>query len=72
MLRARPSARQLAVQPTLQPRGIAMTPPEMLIERKEDTRPRRFIAMWKPELVIALIIRDNGVQTIACQFAVNW
>lgn len=70
-LRARPSAGRIVLQPPLQPRGIAMTPPKMLVERKEDTRPRRFIAVWKPELMIALIIRDNGVQAITYQFAVN-
>lgn len=66
---ARPAARAPSFHPSLQSRGIPMAPPEMLVERKEDTRSRRFIAVWKPELVIAFLICGDGVQAISRQFA---
>lgn len=46
-----------------------MTPEEMLIERKEDARARRFITVLEPEAVIARFILGNAVQAVARQFA---
>ncbi len=66
---ARQRPRAPSFHPSLQSRGIPMAPPEMLVERKEDTRSRRFIAVWKPELVIAFLICGDGVQAISRQFA---
>lgn len=46
-----------------------MPPPEMWIDRKDDRHRDRLRADVEPELVIALVIRCDGVETIPGQFA---
>ena len=67
----RPAAGPLSLQPSYQTAGIAVAPPEMRIDWKEDRRADHFPAGGEPKLMIALAIGGDGVQTIAGQFAEN-
>nr|WP_319797903.1 hypothetical protein [Nitrobacter sp.] len=62
---ARPTARALSLQPPHQTARIAMAPPKMRIDRKDDRRMNRLRADVEPELVIALIVGGDGMEAIA-------
>ena len=68
-LRTRHTARPPALESSDQTARIAVAPPEMRIDRKEDRRSDRLGAGVEPELVMAVVIIGDGMQPIAGQFA---
>jgi len=65
----RPAAGVPSLQPPHQATGIAMSPPKMRIDRKDDRRMNRLRADVEPELVISLVVGGDGVEAIGSQFA---
>ena len=65
---ARPAAGALSFQPSHQTASIAIAPPEIRIDRKQDRGVDRFPTAGEPELVIAFAIGGDGVQAITGQF----
>lgn len=61
----RPAARAQPLQPPHQPAGIAVAPPEMRIDREKNGRLQRLSTIPKPEVMIALVIIGNGMQSVA-------
>ncbi len=51
----------MSLQPPNQAAGIAMPPPEMRIDRKDDRRRDRLRAGVEPELVIAFAVGGDDV-----------
>lgn len=67
-LLARPRTGQLAVQSPLQAGRVTVTPPEMRVERKQNSGFDRAGALRKPKPMIAVVIADDSVESVAGQF----
>nr|WP_245429097.1 hypothetical protein [Phyllobacterium phragmitis] len=63
-LRARQDAGSLSLKPSYEAARIAVTPEEVLVDRQNDGRLGRLVTIGKPQPVIAIVVGDEGVETI--------
>jgi hypothetical protein len=67
-LLAWPGTGQLAVQPPFQATRVAITPPEMRVEREQNSGFDRAGALREPEPMIAIVIVDDSMESLVGQF----
>lgn len=70
-LLARPWTGRSSYQPAPKASGAPYAPYEMLVDWDENGRPDCFFTLGKPEPVIALVVGDDGVESVGGQFGAN-